>query len=417
MRAIQRLYRSERGATFVQVGISVFVLMAFNVFVIDYGVMWVGRRQAQNAADAGALAGATSRAYDDFSPTPSATPAAGGNADDSARLLATLTANAIWQQPPVVDVSWSCPPGATGQCVQVDVYRDQAHSNGLDTFFGPLLGVTKQDVHATATAIVRYGNAVPCLRPIAFADEWTENTVSPATSYPNHVFQHWNSTGTSAVPNADIYVPPSATVSGSTTIPTDSGERIEYQLDQPPITPPTPITRQLALAVRLPTAAAGAVGTYIQNCTPDIVHIGDTLSLEIPTPAAGTISTSLAYLIGLDTRATWNDSLNRIELSCAPGTCSPRWPISPRLVPIPLYDPDKFQKGRSTGNWLDPAVGCPTNNPCITVTNIVGFFIHGSVPAAPLPHGHFLRYPGLIDDTAPHLTAAASWLVSPQLVR
>ena len=32
---------------------------------IDYGVMWSSRRQAQNAADAAALAGAISLAYDD----------------------------------------------------------------------------------------------------------------------------------------------------------------------------------------------------------------------------------------------------------------------------------------------------------------------------------------------------------------
>ena len=56
-RSIGRL-KSERGAVFVQVGLAVLVLMAFNVFVIDYGIMWVGRHQAQNAADAGALAGA-----------------------------------------------------------------------------------------------------------------------------------------------------------------------------------------------------------------------------------------------------------------------------------------------------------------------------------------------------------------------
>ena len=56
MRAGERTLRSEQGAVFVQVGISIFVLMAFNVFVLDYGVMWVSRRQAQNAADAAALA-------------------------------------------------------------------------------------------------------------------------------------------------------------------------------------------------------------------------------------------------------------------------------------------------------------------------------------------------------------------------
>ena len=47
-----------------------FVLMAFNVFVLDYGMLWVARGQAQNAADAGALAGAVARGFDDFADPP-----------------------------------------------------------------------------------------------------------------------------------------------------------------------------------------------------------------------------------------------------------------------------------------------------------------------------------------------------------
>jgi len=47
MRTRERTLRSEQGAVFVQVGISLFVLMAFNVFVLDYGMMWIARRQAK----------------------------------------------------------------------------------------------------------------------------------------------------------------------------------------------------------------------------------------------------------------------------------------------------------------------------------------------------------------------------------
>ena len=70
MSRIQHVYRAQEGAVFVQVGIALFVLMAFNVFVLDYGVLWVARGQAQNAADAGALAGAVARGFDDFDDPP-----------------------------------------------------------------------------------------------------------------------------------------------------------------------------------------------------------------------------------------------------------------------------------------------------------------------------------------------------------
>ena len=48
----------ERGAVLVHVAIGLIAFMAFSTFVVDYGVFWLSRRQAQNAADAGALAGA-----------------------------------------------------------------------------------------------------------------------------------------------------------------------------------------------------------------------------------------------------------------------------------------------------------------------------------------------------------------------
>ena len=57
---------SERGAVIVHVTIALVGLLAFSIFVVDYGVMWAARRQAQNAADAAALAGAISLAYVDF---------------------------------------------------------------------------------------------------------------------------------------------------------------------------------------------------------------------------------------------------------------------------------------------------------------------------------------------------------------
>ena len=48
----------ERGAVLIQVAVALLALLALSAFVFDYGVMWASRGQAQNAADAGALAGA-----------------------------------------------------------------------------------------------------------------------------------------------------------------------------------------------------------------------------------------------------------------------------------------------------------------------------------------------------------------------
>ena len=46
--------RSETGAVLVHAALVLIGLMALSTFVVDYGVLWASRRQAQNAADAGA---------------------------------------------------------------------------------------------------------------------------------------------------------------------------------------------------------------------------------------------------------------------------------------------------------------------------------------------------------------------------
>ena len=202
--------------------------MAFNVFVLDYGVMWVSRRQAQNAADAAALAAAVALGYDNYDhPTVVAT--------DSA--TQTTSTNLIWNEAGVPEVSLSCPAGVTGNCVRVDVFRDHAHGNPIGMLFGPILGINHQSVRATATAIAGSGNATDCLRPIAFADDWDDIRDDPPASskfwrYANQV-RH-------ASRERDDYTAPSSTQAGRTTISADLGERIIWDLDLLTTTATTP---------------------------------------------------------------------------------------------------------------------------------------------------------------------------------
>src|SRR5688572_16351650 len=128
-RTIRRRVTSERGAIIIQVGVAILVVSAFAMFVIDYGAMWVSRHQAQNAADAGAIAGATALALDDFD----------DRSDDGPAKLAAkhfALANLVWGESPAVDMTTdvrfydpaapadfpaSCE--ASDDCIRVDVYR------------------------------------------------------------------------------------------------------------------------------------------------------------------------------------------------------------------------------------------------------------------------------------------------------
>src|SRR5262249_48590318 len=118
----------ERGAVVIQVSVFLVALMAFTALATDYGVMWVARGQAQNAADAAALAAQQSLAYD--------------NTRDFAKFQrigqAVGNSNSVWGQSPNMltsDITFpACPPTLTwpaDTCVQARVLRNQARGNAL----------------------------------------------------------------------------------------------------------------------------------------------------------------------------------------------------------------------------------------------------------------------------------------------
>ena len=292
--------------------------------------------------------------------------------------------------------------------MRVNVYRNGENgSTPLPTLFGPIFGINSQGVRATATAIVANGNAADCVRSVALADNWNE--FSPPLT-PTSTFMHYSEPGGAVLVNPDTYVAPSATQAGNTLYSMDLGERRIWNATAPPLT--APITDGLVLELDLGGGPSSFYGN-LTTCPGQIVELGQTL--PVFSTRTGFAAAGLLYLYtspSEDPTATWNEGENRIDNSCAPA-CAP---ISPRLLPIALFDPNRFQLGRATGDWTQAAVGCPTNSPCITVTNIVGFFIHG--PAGPYgPHGHLLKYPGMTSSTAPSLVDDASWLVSTHLIR
>ena len=183
----QRTAGGQRGAIVIHVAFALLALLAFSSFVVDYGIMWVARRQAQNVADGAALAGAiaymvdgqTHEIVDRSAQHFAATNPVWGQGNSTANVTVTLsgTPNA-----PLFD---NVPPcGTDPGCVRVDVYRHMpdrydatlTRGNALPTFFGRLVGVLDQGVRATATAQTAAGNLVRCLLPFAVADRWADAT-------------------------------------------------------------------------------------------------------------------------------------------------------------------------------------------------------------------------------------------------
>jgi Flp pilus assembly protein TadG len=401
---------SERGAILIHVAVASIVLIAFTMFVVDYGVMWVSRNQAQNAADSGALAGAVALAFDD-----STNRLDDGPVKQAAQQFAL--SNAVFGEAPDVQVDTDVifyPDDPTkfpdecadDTCVRVDVYRNQARANPLPIMFGQLVGVPDQGVRATATAQALAGNAAQCVKPWVIADRWDEdddllNESSWDQSKPFNLATDPDPDPDDGVP--DYYEPPSfdsetdVFISGTGFGRTDGGGALVdygYQFILRMANPGGGSELGVrspgwVMTVDLPNASVGTEGLptvldNIANCHDGIVAVADEdnpceepssedpadypdgivamtcLSVE-PGNAWGPQETALEDWIGPDDiNDYWDSSLNG-------GFGGPSNASSRRIVPLALFNPQHYASHGWTGA-----------NGVVKIVNILGFFIQGT---------------------------------------
>jgi len=422
-----RRLSSERGSILVQVGVAIIVLIAFTTFVADYGLMWVARRQAQNAADAGALAGAIALGYDDFADRSDT-----GPAKQSAHNVAI--SNLVAAEAPVVDISaniffYPDDPSkfpaecADDTCIRVDVFRNQDEGNPLPIWFGQLIGLVDQGVRATAIARAAFGNATDCLKPWAVVDRWDEHWED---GMPTTIPWNWDSNFDKydkdgnldpMITTPDVYTPASVTytdtdgdgegdtpnwgtyVAGTGFHPFDfdgSGNIAGYTADY-------------GLTMNLKQGDAGdwnfGAGWFmrldlsglinpdaeyeydpptnqgadfyrwaIKNCVGTTVKIGDEVAFDnAPGSATGPTrqgvetdginDSSGPSLINQDPNAMWYDPDGT---GPEPGSVvGSAFAVSPRIVAVPLINPDALMQAFKNGKTTVP------------IGNIAGFFIEG----------------------------------------
>ena len=167
---VRHLGRDERGMSFVFVGISFMAFMAATTLAIDLGMLMTARTQAQNSADAGALAGVGALVFDNYNDR-----STGGPAVQSAMNTA-LTNQVIGSAPSVMpaDVTFPLDPTGLPNRVALTVYRTSDRGNPIAALMGPLFGVPTVNISAAATAETVPANAETCLAPFAIPDKWIE---------------------------------------------------------------------------------------------------------------------------------------------------------------------------------------------------------------------------------------------------
>jgi Flp pilus assembly protein TadG len=404
--------RSNRGAILITVAIGLTVFIGVSAFVVDYGVMWVGRGQAQNAADAGALAGAVAMAFDnngwtDRTPT--------GPARASALRMAQV--HSIWGEAPNVDVNTDvfftgspasmCPPDANGltPCIRVDVYRNQARGNPLPALFGLAVGLVDQGVRATATARVAVADASDCLKPWIIPDKWAEHYPVDKPWDLNDTFETGQQQGQTWTPYnpPDVYTPPSANGTGTGfTVANDLGMMVTLKAGGPQ----SSISPGVYFPVRLPTYTGGSTGgsdyeANIADCNGVAIPIGSFLQSENGN-MVGPTAHGVEALIAKDPTARWDPATKSVINSCA--TASPSCGTSsPRIVAVPIFDTALYESTKRQGI------------PTFKVVNILGFFLDQMQGND--VRGYLTEAPGLSTGTVTSIDPLASFLTTIQLIR
>jgi hypothetical protein len=329
----------------VFVGVGFMAFLAATTLAIDVGMFMTARSQAQTSADSGALAGALALYFDDYNNR-----SANGPAVQNA-LAASRDNQVINQQVDVQpgDITFPTDPSGQNDRVRVHVYRTAARRNALRTLMGRFFGVNSANIDAVATAEASPANAMTCVKPFTIPDKWIEKQdpggFNAATSTFDSADNHGN-----PLANPDIYIP--ADQPGYTGYSADRDKGTELMIRAGTGNNIMP-SFYFSYAIGGDTGGA-AYSWNIANCNTTVMGWGDPLLME-PGNMVGPTDQGMDDLIARDPDAYWDTTLNTPVSTVHP---------SPRVVIIPLYDPQYYDTGKLNGRTAD-----------LKVANYMGFFI------------------------------------------
>src|SRR5262245_62080926 len=334
--------RSERGAVTVLVAVSMLTLLAFLALAIDLGMLYVAHNDAQRAADAAALAGAS--AFLEMAPT-SASSTAHSRAMEYAR-------RNTFQNGPIdsTEVQIRVVPEST--LVGVRIQRDSVR-----TLFARVLGIRSVPIGAYAAAQALSAGNAKCLKPFAVPDMWNDangDTNGNRVWDPNENWVFGDNPG-------DRY----EKYTGSQGTPTETGYGSAFRNPGSPFTndfgrqlnlkaqdPKSPYVAQpgifLPWQIPLDPAQApckggfGGASAYRNNicsCNNSPVTLNTPYPIE-PGNMVGPTSQGVSELIKDDPSAYWDQSTQTVKGS----TYGSGWMNSPRIVKLAMFAPGQITK-------------------------------------------------------------------------
>ena len=371
---LRHLRRDERGMTFVFVGLGFMSFMAATTLAIDVGMFMTARSQAQNSADAAALSGAVALGFNSFTDRSPSGPAVSG-------ALSAGRANNVMGETVTVtaaDVTFPTGPSGLNNRVAVTVRRTSTTDvpNPVPTLIGPLFGVPTVDILASATAEASPADAMTCVKPFIIPDRWVETQTAPWSE--DDTFEMYNNRGV-LLANPDIYYPATQRNYSGYNNEADRGRRLVIRAGSGNNIRPT-----FYFSLALGNVTGGSEYRWnIANCNTMIVRIGD-IVLQEPGNMVGPTQQGAQALIDRDPNAYWDTARNTVVTSMNP---------SPRVFPIPLYDPIHYAEGKANGRFAD-----------FKVANYIGFFLE-SLQGNEI-HGRIIPIAGIASSNGPALPGA-----------
>jgi Flp pilus assembly protein TadG len=328
---------NERGATLALVAVTMFLFLGLAALAIDLGMVKASDAQAQRAADAAALAGAS--AFIDY-----------GNSDQAvvdsaatARALDYATRHSIRTTP-------IAPGEVTVQVLDAEYkVRVTITRPTVSTWFANTFGISSVSVSRQAAAeAAKAGVSTNCLKPFLLPDRWYEadkvyqdvngNNIMDATA---HDGEAW------------FYQPTQTSASGGT-------DRYEAYDPENPLSTQTGYgsgasgiagDRGLDLLLKPQTGNAQRMGNFYQILDPaaygmDSTAVKDAIASGCITAAVGDTavlkngSTTSARqgvqaLIAKDPDVVWDDAAGHPTATSA----YPDWTQNPRVIVVAFYDP------------------------------------------------------------------------------
>lgn len=376
---------NRRGVTLALVAVCLAALLGIGALAVDLGMLYKWHNDAQRAADAAALAGA-SAFVDNNVPL---------DARDEARLRALRYAKNNYVGGTYVNIDstgggttvygtrWLVRTKEASVEVIPDEYkvRVRIRRSGVGTWFARILGINTAGVGAKAAAEAVDAGGTKCVKPFALPDTWNDPTNDANANrlwdtnedwsydpgqgdtyrpYKGDPAKYGNITETGyGSAFRDYSVDPSGkTYTG------DKGRQITIKPQDPnqpyvikpgvfyPWDMPDDTTNHSTCGIGNGGGNAGAqdYSRNICSCNNMTIALGDSFPIKNGN-MVGPTRFGIGDLIQLDPSAQWDQSLNNGEGGVKNSNKGPdNWLDSPRVIKIALYDPIEMQK--SGKQWV-----------------------------------------------------------------